>query len=121
LNVIALKQLRSDLVSYAEAVVRQANVKPGRGAAMLPHQLRVGAAQRGERFVESFAESFVHSAHRELSTVLLVGVSLRNRLGLIGGGELRFNDAEGLAAASRRAGAVRGRNLIVWPWLIVSV
>jgi len=64
----------------------QLDVKPSRRATMLPHQLRVGAAQRGERFVESFAESFVHSAHRQLSTVLLVGVSLRNRLGLIGGG-----------------------------------
>ena len=51
--------------------MRQLDVKPGRGAAMLPHQLRVGAAQRGERFVESFAESFVHSAHRPVRLPIL--------------------------------------------------
>jgi hypothetical protein len=44
LNVVALKQLRGDLIRNAETAVRQANVKPGCRAAVQAHQLRVGTA-----------------------------------------------------------------------------
>jgi hypothetical protein len=68
LNVAALQQLRGDPIGDAEAVVRQANVKPGRGTAMLAHQARVGAAQCRQRLAKGFVESLgLHdrSPHRE--------------------------------------------------------
>jgi hypothetical protein len=62
--------------------MRQLDVKPGRGAALTSRRGRnaVSALSRALLKVPSIALT------GELSTVLLVGVSLRNRLGLIGGG-----------------------------------